>query len=616
MRLERVTVQNHKSIIYSGMVEINPEITALIGKTGSGKTSFLETLTLLAPDEMFTEAELPKGSEIKQKFLNREIQAADIILLTADFLVDESDRELLPNEFKEESKIKVDRYFDGHFVITTSKNIFIQGSVDLRSNIDNVTGILESLKENFTVAQGRLGPLAQQHGAFSEAVENFTHTNFSNLKELSLSLQSLTNTLNGLPKDDLFQNELNQRILELSQTRNNIEQALQNDAVAKLIELLPRPLYKNDVDDLVDKVSVDEFIANPEVSDTFRRLAIVSGLKPSGVQSVRNTPAAEQASYFGVVSRNLSKQLNDFWKQEEYDFKISISGSELTFTVTDRTTRKETSVLERSDGFRWWTSFFLEMSTHLTKSSRPSIILLDNPATNLHDDGKADVLRFLTKITESGKLQIIYSTHERALIDPWRIEQIRMVEKGSEGTKIKIVRSNSRSDLLGEIRRSIGSPARYSLFGAPKTVAFEGISDINIFSALNEFLEQKGLNHLNKDSYSINAFNGMGNASEFCFYLKNLGVNFVLIVDSSTAISNVKKVGEDSDYQKYFVEISEVINKAGDIEDLIHPKLYHLSFGMAYKPILKDIPSLEEIEQTRENKKLIHKYEGWFNSQR
>ena len=75
MRLERVTVQNHKSIIYSGMVEINPEITALVGKTGSGKTSFLETLTLLAPDEMFTEAELPKGSEIKQKFLNSEIQA-------------------------------------------------------------------------------------------------------------------------------------------------------------------------------------------------------------------------------------------------------------------------------------------------------------------------------------------------------------------------------------------------------------------------------------------------------------------------------------------------------------------------------------------------------------
>ena len=540
---------------------------------------------------------------------------SDIILLTADFLVDGSDRELLPIEFKGESKIKVDRYFDGHFVITTSKSTFIQGSVDLKSNIDNVNGILESLKENFTVAQGRLGHLAQQHVAFSEAVENFAQTKFSNLKELSLSFQSLTNTLNGLPKDDLFQNELNQRISELSQTRNNIEQALQNDAVAKLIELLPRPLYKSDADDLVDKVSVDEFIANPEVSDTFRRLAIVSGLKPSGVQSVRNTPAAEQASYFGVVSGKLSKQLNDFWRQEEYDFKIGISGSELTFTVTDRTTGKETSVLERSDGFRWWTSFFLEMSAHLTKSSGPSIILLDNPATNLHDDGKADVLRFLTKMTKLGKLQIIYSTHERALIDPWRIEQIRMVEKGSEGTKIEIVRSNSRSDLLGEIRRSIGSPARYSLFGAPKTVAFEGISDINIFSALNEFLEQEGSNHLNKDSYSINAFNGMGNAPDFCSYFKNLGVNFVLIVDSSTAISNVKKAVGDSDYQKYFVEIGQVINKEGDIEDLIHPKLYHLSFGMAYRPILKDIPSLEEIEQTRENKKLIHKYEEWFNSQ-
>ena len=86
-------------------------------------------------------------------------------------------------------------------------------------------------------------------------------------------------------------------------------------------------------------------------------------------------------------------------------------------------------------------------------------------------------------------------------------------------------------------------------------------------------------------------------------------------MDSSTAISNVKEAVGDSDYQKYFVEIGEVINKEGDIEDLIHPELYYLSFEMAYGPILEYIPSLEEIEQTRENKKLIHKYEGWFNSQ-
>src|SRR5690348_261343 len=200
----------------------------------------------------------------------------------------------------------------------------------------------------------------------------------------------------------------------------------------------------------------------------------------------------------------------------------------------DETTGKETSVTERSEGFKWWTAFFLDLSLSRAIGTGTSIILLDNPATELHDEGKGDVQKFLTKVTNNGKLQIIYATHERALIDPWRIERIRIVEKKPEGTKIEKVRPNTRGDLMNKIRRNIGSPAKYSLFGAPQTINFEGISDMHFFSAFNEFFEQINLEYLNKDSYSINAIDSLNEAPVFCKLYKNLGLDFIIVVDSGS----------------------------------------------------------------------------------
>jgi len=174
------------------------------------------------------------------------------------------------------------------------------------------------------------------------------------------------------------------------------------------------------------------------------------------------------------------------------------------------------------------------------------------------------------------------------------------------------VREGSRSDLLGKLRRNIGSPAKYSLFGAPRTLAFEGISDINLFSAFNEYIEQNGTKYLNKDSYSVNSFNGISKAPEFCKTFKTLKVDFVLVVDSGSATLEMQKKLENGDFGKYFVEINEVLGKDGDMEDLCDPILYHKAFELAYKGILSTLPTFEEIEKIGKNKKIITRYDEWF----
>lgn len=595
-------------------MKIDPKITALVGMTGAGKSSFLEMIAGINPQVTFKESELPNRSEIKQKFTEGDLTSDKILQITAIFTIDESDIESLPAGYKEITQITIDRYFDGH-VVVTPKGKFETFQINVDAQIASINKILDTMKTNFESAIPRIGGLDAHRQNFLNAKENFKQTNFANIKEFDLSLQTFNNAINAIPKDAPLQVEFIQRIAEINNIRAEIIGILQTDPSTIIMGLIPKPLYKSSAFQLEDKIPVDEFIVNPQKSLTFHTIAVISGLKPSGLQKAKTTTTAERESYLGNISQKLSDRLNKFWSQEEYHFKLDIEGANLTLTVSDNTTKTPTSVLERSIGFQWWTAFFLEISAHISEKSGSSIILLDNPATDLHDEGKADVLRFINEVTsESGKLQIIYTTHERALIDPWKIERIRIIEKRPEGTRIDNVRSDTRLDLLDKIRRNIGSPAKYSLFGAPRTIAVEGISDINLISVINEHFEQKEDFFLNKDSYSINAFNGISNAPEFCKLLKNLGVDFIMLVDSGNATESMKKNLEKGDFEKYFVEIKDIIDKEGDIEDLFDPKIYYLAFRDVYKNILENVPSFEEIQERGSYKKTIKRYDDWFKS--
>lgn len=613
MKLQSVRVQNYKSILDSGLVEIEEKITTMVGMTEAGKSSFLKMLSGVDKNQIFQENELPYGSDISQKFTNTDVAAKDILQLTATYTIEESDRDILPPEYKNITGVVVERYFDGHFSIKPIGN-YSEVSLNLQKDIETINQILSILISNFDAAVPRLGNLAPFKENLLKNIDNFNQSDFANLKDVDISIQTLNNTVNTLPKDPQFQNELNQRVNELNNARKNLANSIAENPLNKLYEIIPKPLYKDNVFKLEGKIPIDEFIANPQKSKTFHCLAIVGGLNSVGVQKIRHKESAARNSYFDVISKALSEQLNSFWTQEHYDFKLGIKETDLVFNVVDKTTGKETSVTERSEGFKWWTAFFLDLSLSRAIGTGTSIILLDNPATELHDEGKGDVQKFLTKVTNNGKLQIIYATHERALIDPWRIERIRIVEKKPEGTKIEKVRSNTRGDLMNKIRRNIGSPAKYSLFGAPQTINFEGISDMHFFSAFNEFFEQINLEYLNKDSYSINALDSMNEAPISCKLYKNLGFNFVIIVDSGQKTRDMIKKLESDDYSKFFIEIKQITGTDEcDIEDMIAPDLYYEVFKKAYEKILDEVPPIEKIEKNN-NDKRVTKYSDWFKS--
>ena len=119
---------------------------------------------------------------------------------------------------------------------------------------------------------------------------------------------------------------------------------------------------------------------------------------------------------------------------------------------------------------------------------------------------------------------------------------------------------------------------------------------------------------MNKDTASINSFNGVNRAPETCKLYKQLGLEFIFVVDSGSATQEMKTKLDEGDFEKYFVEIKDILEKQDvDTEDLIHPKLYYQAFELAYKSILDNLPSLEDINNIGLGKKQVHRYCRWFS---
>ena len=612
MRLAKVRVTNYRSILDSGDVELDGKTTCLVGMTGSGKTSFLRMVSGIDTAVAFSAGELPANSRTAGDFSGNRVPAGQICQLAAVFEVEESDRASMPGEYRGVDEIAVRRYLDGSVELTpkgaNAPEIDIEG--ERRSIKSKLDGALASLRD----CAGGGADLARHRDRLARLAAEMDGADFRSAGEADLAVDALRNAANSIPAGGALRKELAAAITGVTYEKDRIRDKVSRHPSRRLYDLVPKPAYLGPAFDLEGEIQLDEFIARPEKSDTFYGVAVAAGLTPGALGKIRNAGKAEIDRYLEEKSARLDGCMGRLWKKDAWEFKLAMDCDRLRLLVKDKTAGATMPVLAGSAGFQWRVAFLLKVSAMMAQNAGRSVVLLDNPATELHDDGKADVLRFLSGAASSGRLQIVYSTHERALVDPWRTDRIRIAELTKDGTKIRKATDISGHDLLRATRKNIGSPARYSLFGAPVTVFFEGVSDMNIVSAVNEYAERRSGSGplLHKDSFSINATNGVSNAPGILLQHRELGLQLVIVVDSGTATENMKKKIDQASWDKHFVEVRQITHKDGDTEDLVHPELYHAAFKSAYAKILDRVPDLADVQSGCADKKRITQYDQWF----
>ncbi|MBQ5610942.1 MAG: ATP-binding protein [Fibrobacteraceae bacterium] len=273
----------------------------------------------------------------------------------------------------------------------------------------------------------------------------------------------------------------------------------------------------------------------------------------------------------------LTKKLNDKLKvvsdkfnklyyldQSRYEFEIDLQEEKIHFCLY----KGDQGILidYQSTGFRWFFNLFFNL-LNSTELEAGDIIMMDEPATNLHVKGQRELRIFLKEFAIQNDITIIIVTHSPFLVDMDNLDELRIVVNENSVSRIENVFSavcQNDPDSLLPIKESL-TIENHILVNPDETVIFvEGITDYNYLTAFKKLFNKKGITFL--------PINGVGGNEEECQIVSKELIkirkhNPILLADNDDAGRVMKKVNETDSALKVYT-LGDVDEKFKTIESL------------------------------------------------
>lgn len=273
----------------------------------------------------------------------------------------------------------------------------------------------------------------------------------------------------------------------------------------------------------------------------------------------------------------LTKKLNDKLKavsdkfnklyyldQSRYGFEIDLQEEKIHFCLYKG--GQGILIDYQSTGFRWFFNLFFNL-LNSTELEAGDIIMMDEPATNLHVKGQRELRIFLKEFAIQNDITIIIVTHSPFLVDMDNLDELRIVVNESNVSRIENVFSavcQNDPDSLRPIKESL-TIENHVLVNPDETVVFvEGITDYNYLTAFKKLFDKKCVTFL--------PINGVGGSEKECQkvskeLIKIRRRNPILLADNDDAGRIMKKVNEKDSILKVCI-LSDVDEKFKTIESL------------------------------------------------
>ncbi|GAA8650807.1 hypothetical protein HpDR77_01060 [Helicobacter pylori] len=156
---------------------------------------------------------------------------------------------------------------------------------------------------------------------------------------------------------------------------------------------------------------------------------------------------------------------------------------------------------QQSTGFQWAFNFMFgflyNVGSHFSLNKN-IIYVMDEPATHLSVPARKEFRKFLKEYAHKNHVTFVLATHDPFLVDTDHLDEIRIVEKETEGSAIKnhfnypLNNAIKDSDALDKIKRSLG--VGQHVFHNPqkhRIIFVEGITDYCYLSAFKLYLRYK-----------------------------------------------------------------------------------------------------------------------------
>ncbi len=184
-----------------------------------------------------------------------------------------------------------------------------------------------------------------------------------------------------------------------------------------------------------------------------------------------------------------------------YDYSNKSTAYEIKLEIHDcRKSDNQNPIIlsQQSTGFQWAFNFMFgflyNWGSHFSLNEN-IIYVMDEPATHLSVPVRKEFRRFLKEYAHKNHVTFVLATHDPFLVDTDHLDEIRIVEKETEGSVIKnhfnypLNNASKDSDALDKIKRSLG--VGQHVFHNPqkhRIIFVEGITDYCYLSAFKLYL--------------------------------------------------------------------------------------------------------------------------------
>ncbi|GAA9438410.1 hypothetical protein UBN10_06030 [Helicobacter pylori] len=188
-----------------------------------------------------------------------------------------------------------------------------------------------------------------------------------------------------------------------------------------------------------------------------------------------------------------------------YDYSKKSTAYEIKLEIHDcrkSHNQNEPIILnQQSTGFQWAFNFMFGFLYNVGSNfsfNKNIIYVMDEPATPLSVPAKKEFRKFLKEYAHKNHVTFVVATHDPFLVDTDHLDEIRIIEKETEGSVIKnsfnypLNNASKDSDALYQIKRSLG--VGQHVFHNPqkhRIIFIEGITDYCYLSAFKLYFNER-----------------------------------------------------------------------------------------------------------------------------
>ncbi|WP_423750035.1 ATP-dependent nuclease [Helicobacter pylori] len=255
--------------------------------------------------------------------------------------------------------------------------------------------------------------------------------------------------------------------------------------------------FKKDTSHLLFKVSFTEILENlAEILEYNMQLKINSLITKEFNKLLAIAEDSPQDSYQLKIRVRHNNKFYDYSKESTaYEIKLEIHDCRKSDN------QNEPIILsQQSTGFQWAFNFMFgflyNVGSHFSLNKN-IIYVMDEPATHLSVPARKEFRKFLKEYAHKNHVTFVLATHDPFLVDTDHLDEIRIVEKETEGSAIKnhfnypLNNASKDSDALDKIKRSLG--VGQHVFHNPqkhRIIFVEGITDYCYLSAFKLYFNE------------------------------------------------------------------------------------------------------------------------------